>query len=156
MSEMNRRDFLVAAGVAAVATLSLPVLQGTAMAAAAPTMPDKPFDVGELKSFDKDGVTETFAKKPNYVYIVRKDGKLYACLSMCTHKYAALTVKDNEFYCPKHKSEFSFEGTVTAGPAKTSLPRYGISKDDKGHVIVDCSKEFSESKWDDKDSFIKV
>jgi nitrite reductase/ring-hydroxylating ferredoxin subunit len=156
MSEMNRRDFLVATGVAAAAVLSLPVLQNTAQAAPAPTMPDKPVDCGDLKDFDKDGVTDKFAKKPNYFFIVRKDGKLYACLSLCTHKYAPLTVKSDEFYCPKHKSEFTYEGTVTAGPAKTSLPRYAISKDDKGHVIVDCSKEFSESKWDDAASFIKV
>jgi Rieske Fe-S protein len=65
-------------------------------------------------------------------------------------------VKKDEFYCPAHKSEFSYEGTVTAGPAKSSLPRYKISVDDKGHVIVDCSKEFSESKWDDTDSFVTI
>ncbi len=156
MSEMNRRDFLVAGGLAAVAVLSLPVLQSSAFADAAPTMPDKPVDCGALKDFDKDGVTDTFAKKPNYFFIVRKDGKLYACLSMCTHKYKALTVKDDEFYCPAHHSEFSYEGTVTKGPAKNSLPRYAISKDDKGHVIVDCSKEFSEKNWDDTASFIKL
>jgi nitrite reductase/ring-hydroxylating ferredoxin subunit len=152
---MNRRDFLVASGVAAAAVLSLPVLQNSARADA-PKMPDKPVDCGALKDFDKDGVTDTFAKKPNYFFIVRKDGKLYACSSVCTHKYAALTVKSDEFYCPKHKSEFSYEGTVTAGPAKSSLPRYAISTDDKGHVIVDGTKEFSESKWDDTASFIKI
>ena len=155
MPEMNRRDFLVATGVA-VAALSLPVLQSRAFAAPPPTMPDKPVDAGELKSFDKDGVTQTFAKKPNYLFIIRKDGKLYASLSMCTHKYHALTVKDDELYCPAHKSEFSFEGTVTNGPAKTSLPRYKISVDDNGHVIVDCTKQFSESKWDDPDSFVTI
>jgi nitrite reductase/ring-hydroxylating ferredoxin subunit len=155
MSEMNRRTFLLATGVAAVGLISLPVLQSSAEAAA-PTMPDKPVDVGALKDFDKDGVTQTFAKKPNYIFIVRKDGKLYACLSMCTHKYRPLTVKTDEFYCPAHKSEFSFEGTVTNGPAKSSLPRYAISVDDKGHVIVDCSKEFSEAKWDDPASFITI
>jgi cytochrome b6-f complex iron-sulfur subunit len=156
MPEMNRRDFLLATGVAAAAVLSLPVLQGTAAAAAAPTMPDKPVDVGPLKDYDKDGVTEKFAKKPNFLYIVRKDGKLFACLSLCTHKYHAMTVKDDEFYCPAHKSEFSLQGTVTAGPAKQSLPRYAISTDDKGHVIVDCTKEFPESKWDDSASFITI
>jgi nitrite reductase/ring-hydroxylating ferredoxin subunit len=155
MSEMNRRSFLLATGVAAVSLMSLPVLQNSAMAAA-PTMPDKPVDVGALKDFDKDGVTQTFAKKPNYIFIVRKDGKLYACLSMCTHKYRPLTVKADEFYCPAHKSEFSFEGTVTGGPAKSSLPRYAISTDANGHVIVDCSKEFSEAKWDDPASFIAI
>jgi len=158
MSEMNRRDFLVATGIAAAAVLSLPVLQSTAMADQAPTMPDKPVDVGELKSFDTDKVYDKFAKKPNYFFLVRKDGKLFACQAVCSHKYVALTVKKDEFYCPKHKSEFTFEGTATAGPAlkSGSLPRYAISKDDKGHVMVDCTKEFSESKWDDAASYIKL
>jgi nitrite reductase/ring-hydroxylating ferredoxin subunit len=156
MSQMNRRDFLVAAGVAA-AVFSLPVLQPSAFAAAAPpTMPEKPVDVGPLSDYSKDGVTQKFAKKPNYLFLVRKDGKLYACLSMCTHKYRPLTVKADEFYCNAHKSEFSFEGTVTNGPAKDSLPRYKITTDDNGHVIVDCSKEFKESEWDDKDSYIAI
>lgn len=154
MPVMNRRDFLFATGTA-VAVMSLPVLQPSAFAAA-PTMPDKPVDVGELKSFDKDAVTDTFAKKPNFIFIVRKDNKLYACLSQCTHKYHALTVKKDEFYCSAHKSEFSFEGTVTHGPAQNSLPRYAISTDANGHVIVDCTKEFSETKWDDPASFITI
>jgi len=155
MSELNRREFMLATGVAAVSLMSLPVLQSTVQAAG-PTMPDKPVDVGLLTSFDKDGVTQTFAKKPSYIFIVRQDGKLYACLSQCTHKYRPLTVRDTEFYCPAHKSEFSFQGTVTHGPAQTSLPRYAISVDDNGHVIVDCSKEFSEKKWDDPASFVTI
>jgi nitrite reductase/ring-hydroxylating ferredoxin subunit len=155
MSELNRREFLLATGVAAVSLMSLPVLQNSAHAAA-PTMPDKPVDVGLLSSFDKDGVTQKFAKKPNYFFIVRQDGKLFACLSQCTHRYRPLTVKDTEFYCPAHKSEFSFEGTVTHGPAEDSLPRYAISVDASGHVMVDCSKEFSEKNWDDPASFVPI
>ena len=55
------------------------------------------------------------------------------------------------FTAPSTRANSAFEGTATAGPAlkSGSLPRYGISKDDKGHVMVDCTKEFSESKWDD-------
>jgi Rieske Fe-S protein len=155
MSEMNRRDFLVATGVAAVSLMSLPVLQNTVMAAG-PTLPDKPVNAGLLTSYDKDGVTKKYAGKPNYFFVVRKDAKLYACSSICTHKFRPLTLKDNEFFCPSHKSEFSFEGTVTHGPARDSLPRYGISVDDKGQVMVDCTKEFSESKWDDAASFVVI
>ena len=60
------------------------------------------------------------------------------------------------FSCPTHKSHFTFEGTVTGGPAKRSLPRYGISVDANGHVLVDCSKEFTEKNWDDENSFVKI
>ena len=157
MSELNRREFILATGVAAVSLMSLPVLQSAAHAQAAPTsMPTAPVDVGLLSSFDKDGVTQTFSKKPNYLYIVRQDGKLFACRSLCTHKGRPLTVKDTEFYCPTHHSEFSFQGTVTHGPAQTSLPRYAISTDDNGHVVVDCTKEFSEKNWDDAASFVAI
>ena len=31
-----------------------------------------------------------------------------------------------------------------------------ISVDDGGHVIVDCSKEFREAKWDDAASFVVI
>jgi Rieske Fe-S protein len=153
MSEMNRRSFLLATGVAAVSLMSLPVLQNAAVAA--PTLPDKPVDVGLLTDYSKDAVEKKFAAK-QYFFVVRKDSKLYACSSICTHKGRPLTLKDTEFYCPAHKSEFSFEGTVTGGPAKSSLPRYGISVDDKGHVWVDCSKEFTEAKWDDAASFVTI
>jgi nitrite reductase/ring-hydroxylating ferredoxin subunit len=156
MPEMNRRNFLFATGVAAAAVLSLPVLQPSVHAAPPPPMPGQPIDVGELKSFDHDGVYQKFAKRPNFIFLVREDGKLYACLSMCTHRYRPLTVKDDEFYCPAHHSEFSFAGTVTKGPAEDSLPRYAISLDEKGHVMVDCSKEFRESKWDDAASFVTI
>ncbi len=158
MSDMNRRNFLVVAGAAAAAVLSLPVLQAHAEppAGGPATKPSKPIDVGTLKSFDKDGVTATWAKKSGHFFIIREDGKLYACTSLCTHKNRPLQVKGDELYCPAHKSEFTFQGTVTAGPAKRSLPRYGISVDDSGHVLVDCTKEFTESKWDDAASFVKI
>jgi cytochrome b6-f complex iron-sulfur subunit len=156
MSELNRRDFLLATGVMAVSLISLPVLQSVAEAAKPPLMPDKPVDAGLLSSFDKDGVTQKFAKKPNFFFVVRNGGKLYACLSMCTHKYRPLTVKSDEFYCPAHNSEFSYDGTVTNGPAENSLPRYAISVNAGGHVIVDCTQGFSEAHWDDPASFIAI
>lgn len=149
---VNRRQFLTAAAAAA-AVVSLPVLQARADA---PAKPDKPVDCGELTKFAKDGVTSTFAKKPNNFFLIREEGKLYACSSLCTHKNYPLTVKDDELYCSKHKSEFTLAGIVTAGPAKRSLPRYGIKADEKGRVVVDMSKEYSEKDWDDAASFIAV
>jgi nitrite reductase/ring-hydroxylating ferredoxin subunit len=160
MPEMNRRGFLVAAGVAAAAVISLPVLQAhadpTGPGGNGSAKPDKPIDVGELKSFDADKVTDTWAKKPGHFYVIRNDGKLYASSALCTHKGRPLQVKTDELYCPAHKSHFTFQGTVTGGPAKSSLPRYGISVDANGHVMVDCTQEFSEAKWDDAASFVKI
>jgi nitrite reductase/ring-hydroxylating ferredoxin subunit len=157
MSEMNRRSFLVAAGVAAAAVISLPVLQANAdPAGPGDAKSDKPIDVGELKSYDTDKVTTTWAKTPGHFFVIRDGGHLYACTSLCTHKNRPLTVKSDELYCPAHKSSFTFEGTVTGGPAKRSLPRYAISVDADGHVWVDLSKHFTEKQWDDTASFVKV
>src|SRR5437660_714866 len=70
MKDMNRRSFLITtAATAAAAGLALHVLDGTAaFAADAPSAGAAPkattgVDVGTLKSFDKDGVTDTYAGK---------------------------------------------------------------------------------------------
>jgi nitrite reductase/ring-hydroxylating ferredoxin subunit len=152
MSNMNRREFLVTAATAA-AVISLPVLQ--AHADPAPTAAQPPIDAGPLAAINQDGVVDTLAKK-NKIFIIREDGKVYAATSICTHRGAPLTLTKDDLFCPKHKSHFSFYGTVTDGPAKKSLPRYAVSTDANGHLIVDTSKQFSESQWDDPASFVKV
>jgi nitrite reductase/ring-hydroxylating ferredoxin subunit len=147
---MNRRAFLVTAATAAAAVISLPVLNERAFAAD----DSKPVDVGTMADYSKDGVTDKFQKSDS-ILVIREDSKIYACTSLCTHKNAQLQVKDDELYCPKHKSHFTFEGTVTGGPAKRSLPRYAIALTD-GKLMVDKSKTFEEKKWDDSASFVAV
>ena|ERR1019366_1794670 len=157
MSHMSRRDFLMTAAATA-AVISLPVLQGYADDAppAPATKPvGGPIDVGALSSFDKDGITDTWAKTKK-LFVIRQDGKLYAVTSLCTHRGFPLISRGQDLYCTKHKSDFSPEGTVTTGPAKRSLPRFAISVDDKKHVIVDTSKKFKEVEWTDPASFIDL
>jgi cytochrome b6-f complex iron-sulfur subunit len=157
MNPMSRRNFLMTAAATA-AVISLPVLQSYADDAP-PTPATKPaggsVDVGALSSFAKDGITDTFAKSKK-LFVIRQDGKLYAVTSICTHKGAQMVSRGQDIYCPKHKSDFSIEGTVTAGPAKRSLPRFAISLDDQKHVIVDTSKKFKEVEWTDPVSFIDL
>ena len=100
---------------------------------------------------------DRFAPKPNMVLVVRANGRLYAMTSRCTHRNCALKL-DNQstIYCPCHKSRFSHDGIVEKGPAKSSLVRYAISTDEKGHVVVDRSKQFTEKEWDSPGSFIEV
>lgn len=153
MGDLNRRQFLLAAGAAA-AVISLPVLQS----GAAPAGGDSaPVNIGALKDYSKDGVTKTWApRNKGAFFVVRQDGKLYACSSICTHKGALLTLTPTDFLCPKHHSHFSYEGTVTDGPADSSLERYAISTNADGHVMVDTSKSFSETNWTDPASFVSV
>jgi hypothetical protein len=49
---------------------------------------------------------------------------------------------------------FTPEGVRTAGPAKTSLPRYAISVNSDGHIVVDLSRQFPEANWSDPASFV--
>jgi Rieske Fe-S protein len=154
---VNRRQFLTAAA-AVTAAVSLPILQPQAASAAKtkPVIPTDPVDIGLLSDYGKDGITDKFAKTAASFFVVRHEGKLVATSSICTHRFCPVTVKDDGFFCKCHKSVFTINGEVTDGPAKTSLPRYGIKTDDKGHVIVSPGTEYSEAKWDDPASFVKV
>jgi nitrite reductase/ring-hydroxylating ferredoxin subunit len=155
--QVNRRDFLTTvAAASAVAAFSLPVLQASAREK--PKPPTTPIDVGTLADYGKDGVTDTWAKKAGSFFVVRKDGKLFAVSSICTHRFCPVAVKDDELFCNCHKSHFSLDGEALSGPATNtgSLPHYAISVNDKGKIMVDAQKEFSEAKWTDAASFIKV
>ena len=163
MSEMNRRAFVVL-GSAFVAGCAACAMCGTE-ALAAPG--DKPaggggagaggakVDIGKPSDYASDGITEKFMR-PNKFAVVRHDGKIYACSARCTHKAAPLKVKDGNFACPSHGSEFSVNGTVTKGPAKDSLVRYAIKPNDAGKLIVDTSKLFREKDWEKPEAFVEV
>jgi Rieske Fe-S protein len=152
--EMNRREFVAATAVACALTCLGEEIVGAAPPAAAPT---EPFDAGPLASFDSDKITDTFAAE-HRVLLVRADGKLFAPSASCTHKNckSPLKVKEGGLACSCHGSKFSAAGIVTKGPAKTSLTHYGISVDDKGHVIVDPSKQFGEREWEKAGSFVEI
>src|SRR4051812_24838940 len=112
MSEMNRRQF-VTLTVAAAAGLCA----ACECASAAEPAPKKtgPFDVGPKTDFAKDGVIDTWTKSER-ILVVRHEGRIYACNSTCTHKNAAVKVKDGEIVCLSHGSRFSVQGTPTKGP----------------------------------------
>jgi nitrite reductase/ring-hydroxylating ferredoxin subunit len=156
MSDMNRRDFVsltiaTAAGVCACGSLA------QAGEAPPPNAPKKtgPFDIGPKTDYSKDGVTDTWTKSER-ILVIRNEGKIYACNSTCTHKNCAVKKKGEEIVCPCHGSKYSLHGTSTKGPAKGSLFRYGVSVDDKGHIIVNRDKQFSEKQWDDAGAFLTV
>ena len=162
MSDLNRRDFVVAAaGTLAAAAACACVCCEIAQAAEAPTSAPSssstgPVDVGTKADYPKDGTINDKLTKTNRVIVVRNEGKIYAMNSTCTHKNCAVKDKSGEIVCPCHGSRYSLYGTATKGPAKGSLFRYGISVNDAGHIIVDKSKQFEEKKWDDAASFVKA
>jgi cytochrome b6-f complex iron-sulfur subunit len=167
MSDLNRRDFVSLAVIATAAACAC-----SAEAADEPKETEKPtgkapppntgtVNVGPKAKYDKDGVSDEFAKK-NRVLVVRHEGKIYAPTATCTHKNCAVKLKENastkekEVVCPCHGSKFSVMGTSTKGPAKGSLYRYALAVDEKGDIIVNKEKQFDEKNWEQAGAFITV
>ena len=165
-TEMNRRKFVILATVTAASTACAACFASAAEAPAAgedakkqegkPPPPNKgTVNVGKTDKYAKDGVSDEFAKS-NRVLIVRHEGKIYAPTATCTHKNAALRVKNGVITCPNHGSKFSVQGTSTKGPAKGSLYRYALSVDAEGNIIVNKEKQFAEKEWEQEGSFLNA
>ncbi len=159
MNQMNRREFVAAVACAACLcglghTGKVLADDATTAASTAPST----LDVGPKSDYAADGITATWMKVPNRVAVIRHEGKIYACTTICTHKRGTLKqAPDGEsFKCTKHGATFDIEGNVTKGPAKKPLIRYAVSVDNSGHIIVDKTTSFTADQWDDPASFVKV
>jgi cytochrome b6-f complex iron-sulfur subunit len=76
------------------------------------------------------------------VYIIRaKEGYFYALSAVCTHLGCITNWKPEEgiIACPCHGSKFNIDGIKIAGPAPRPLPRFLITLDEQGQLIVDKS-----------------
>ena len=160
--EVNRREFVSLATVAAAATTICAACGQSALAGEPPGPTPKgalektPVDVGPKAEYAKDGVVDKFSKS-HRVMMVTNGGKIYAFCSTCTHKNCPTKARDGqEIMCGCHGSKFSLQGTPTKGPAKIALYRLGISVNDKGNIIVDRAKQFSEKQWDDEGASISA
>lgn len=144
----RRRDFV------SLASGCLLCAAGTRRAGAATY---KPVDIGELKDWPKDEISEKFIQYD--FFVIRHGTRLFAATAICPHKanYLLLDPQNpNRIICSGHDSTFSPEGIPSGGPARRALVRYGIAVDDKGRVIVDMTREFPKAQWEDKASFVAV
>ena len=92
-------------------------------------------DAGPVGNYAADGVYSKF--RDEGFFIIRKDGKLMALSSYCTHRKCKLTAEtDHSFYCPCHGSTFDPSGKVTEGPAKQDLPVLVTSANANSHLLV--------------------
>ena len=157
MKEMNRREF-VAAVACAACLCGLGDMDKVLADDAASTQPSTTLDVGAKSDYSADGITTTWIGQPNRVIVIRHNGKIYACTSICPHRQ--VTIKEgtdnNSFECPRHHSKFDIDGNVTQGPAKRGLVRYAIAVDGNGHLIVDKSQKFESDQYDNPAGFVKV
>jgi len=102
--------------------------------------PSQKFIAGKIESFNQDSIT--FIKEHN-VYIVRnKEGLFTAMSAVCTHLGCVTNWKSEQgiITCPCHGSKFNKNGEVTNGPAPKPLPKFAMTLDAQGQIIVDMSK----------------
>ena len=146
---ISRRHLLVLAGAGACACAGL----GGSVAHAA----DKSgtFDAGPLSDFG-EGIADTFANNDPRIFVVRQEGRLFVSQSECTHKKCVLKRTGAGYSCKCHRSKFNTAGVPEGGPAKTALPRYAVSLDDRKHVMVDLARTFDQDNWDDAAAYLKV
>jgi nitrite reductase/ring-hydroxylating ferredoxin subunit len=112
-------------------------------------------DVGLLSDYPADGVTSTWAKSDGF-FLVRGNGRIIAVSTACPHNRANVVQRNGAFRCPGHGAAFAIDGSVTKGPAKTSLLHLAIESRDDGHLIVDPDKKFGKAEWDSPGSYIDV
>lgn len=75
--------------------------------------------------------------------LIRKsETEFLAIKTICTHKGCDVELEGDKFVCPCHGSEFTLDGKVTQGPAKSDLKTFETLFDsDKGTVTVKTSSE---------------
>jgi Rieske Fe-S protein len=122
---INRREFMIlSAAVAAGCAANQPVhLQPTS------------FDAGPASDYNGDGVYTQF--RDQGFFIIRRNGKLTALSSICTHRGCKVTeLPDTSYHCKCHGSNYDPSGKVTHGPAIHDLPELPTSIDANGRLII--------------------
>ena len=77
------------------------------------------------------------------VMIVRYANHVYAFSMACPHENAAVkwVAKDRRFFCTKHDSQYTPDGTYTTGHATRNLDRFPIRKEGTS-VVVSLDRVF--------------
>ncbi len=137
----SRRHFIELLGIGAVGVTAVGslVLSGKYLSPNVVKEPPTRFKIGLPENFPPGSVT---VNKEQKVFIVRaKEGYFYTLSAVCTHLgcIANWKAEDGIVACPCHGSKFDKEGNVIAGPAPRPLPRFAMSLDDQGALVVDKS-----------------
>ena len=138
---VTRRFFLesIGAGALGIAAVGSTILTGEYLAPNVVKEPPTKFKAGFPDSYPPESVT---FNKEQKVFIVRaKEGNFYALSAVCTHLGCIANWKSEEgiIACPCHGSKFDRDGRKTAGPAPRPLPRFALTLDDQGQLVVDKS-----------------
>lgn len=132
-------------------------LCGAAIASSARASTGRLIDIGTLKDYPKDVISEKFIQ--HNFFVVRHQGRLFAFTAICPHKGNGLLdspQKPGTIICSGHDATFSPEGLPQRGPTKRALARYAITLDSQGRILVDPSREFPRAQWDDKAAYLPM
>lgn len=138
--EINRRDLLVMAG----ATTGLVVLAGAVPGCGNPTgsPPTGPVAAGNISALAVGSLLVM-----SNVAVARDGSGVYAMSAVCTHAGCLLDDGSRKITaglsCPCHGSSFDGQGSVTSGPARTSLQHYAVTIASDGSLTVDGSQPVS-------------
>jgi cytochrome b6-f complex iron-sulfur subunit len=145
---MSRRYFLEILGLGSIGivTVGSAVLSASYLSPNVVKEPPTRFKIGTPANFSPGSVTLV---EDQNVFIVRaKEGYFFTLSATCTHLGCIANWKSDEgiIACPCHGSKFNREGDVTGGPAPRPLPRFEISLDDQGFLVVDKGMKVDETK----------
>ncbi|HMD13234.1 MAG TPA: Rieske (2Fe-2S) protein [Bacteroidota bacterium] len=138
---ISRRYFLesVAAGAIGIAAVGSIALTASYLSPNVLREPPTKFKAGKPEDFPPGSTT---FQKEQKVYIIRApEGYFYAVSAVCTHLGCITNWKSEEgiIACPCHGSKFDKDGRVIGGPAPRPLPRFSMSLDVQGQLVVDKS-----------------
>ena len=69
--------------------------------------------------------------------LIRNSSTQFAAISLiCTHKGCTVEKSGEKFVCPCHGSEYTIDGKVTQGPAKTDLKRFEAMFDSTANTVT--------------------
>ncbi|MDP4219202.1 MAG: Rieske (2Fe-2S) protein [Bacteroidota bacterium] len=136
---VTRRYFLELLGLGSIGIVSVGSIALSASYLSPNVVKEPPtkFKLGTPSNFSPGSVTLI---QDQNVFVVRaKEGYFFALSATCTHLGCITNWKGEEgiIACPCHGSKFNREGTVIGGPAPKQLPRFEMTLDDQGNLIVD-------------------
>lgn len=138
---LSRRYFLESIGFGAIGIVAAGsiALTGEYLSPNVLKEPPTKFKAGIPDNYSPGSTTLNVEQN---VYIIRaKEGYFYALSAVCTHLGCITNWKAEEgiIACPCHGSKFNIDGIKIAGPAPRPLPRFQITLDEQGQLIVDKS-----------------
>jgi cytochrome b6-f complex iron-sulfur subunit len=141
---ITRRDFCVAAGLAAcaVAAGGAGVVLVDFLRPRVLFEPPTAFSAGLPEAIAVGSVVTNVEQR---VYVIRLAEGFRALSAVCTHLGCITRFQPdrNIIACPCHGSQFTLAGDVVAGPAPRPLRWLQMSLSEKGELIVDTAVEVS-------------